>query len=301
MDEYVWGHADELVPLLAAFDAAAEEGHITRAAHDLGIPQSTLSRRIRAVENVLGVALFQPVGRGVALTPQGREFHERTRGVLRALEDAAAAVRSNADPDSGLVRFGFPLTLGPVSIPALLADFHRSAPRVRLHLVQAHGEDLVDRIRAGNLDLAVVIPAPEDLPTTRLGHQEIRAVVPRGHRLAGRRRVALGDLAGEPFVANPPTYHLRRQLDSWCAEAGFSPRVVFEITEFETLRSLVAHGLGVALLPDAETEHTDLVSIRLDGKRRRTIGLVTGGHRPTPAVDRLRRHLEERFATTGGW
>lgn len=296
MDENGDGGAQALAPLLAAFDAAAEEGHFTRAALRLGVPQSSLSRRIKTIEQTLGVALFQPVGRGVTLTPQGREFYEHTRGLVRALDDAVRRVRADADPDSGLVRFGFPLTLGPVSIPTLLAQFHTGAPRIRLHLVQAHGEALADQVRAGTLDLAVMIPPPADLPTVPLGRQRIDLHVARTHRLAGRAGIDLADLAGEPFIANPPSYQLRKLLDSWCAAAGFTPRVAFEITEFETLRELVALGLGVALLPAAEQPHPDLAVVPIDGERDREIGLVSGDHRPTLAVARLRDFLIARAA-----
>lgn len=291
MDGYLSAEVEALAPLLAAFDAAAGEGHITRAAQVLGIPQSSLSRRLKSVEKTLGVQLFQPVGRGVTLTPAGRELFERTRHLVGALDDAVSVVRSNADPESGLVRFGFPLTLGPVSIPSLLADFHSSAPRIRLHLVQAHGEALAAQVREGLLDLAVMIPAPADLPATVLGHQRIHLYVARTHRLADRDAIDLGDLAEESFIASPPTYHLRHLLDSWCAEAGFIPRVPFEITEFETLRAFVAHGLGIALLPEPEIPHPDLHRIALAGPRDRSIGLVAGNHRPTPAVARLHDYL----------
>lgn len=296
MDEYLSEQVEALVPLLAAFDAAAREGHITRAAQSLGMPQSSLSRRLKAAEQVLGVQLFQPVGRGVSLTAQGRELHQRTRDLLRSLDDVVTTMRSNADPDGGIVRFGFPLSLGPVSMPSLLAEFHRTAPRVRLHLVQAHGEALAAQVRDGSLDLAVMIPAPGDLPSIPLGDQNIRLTVASGHRLATRTRIALSELADEPFVANPTSYHLRQLTESWCAEAGFAPRVMFEITEFETLRSLVAHGLGVALLPDPETPHAGLVSVPLDGERVRTVGLVSGNHRATPAVARLRDFVTARAA-----
>ncbi|GEM33404.1 putative transcriptional regulator, LysR family protein [Nocardia neocaledoniensis NBRC 108232] len=288
--------AQALAPLLAAFDAAAEEGHFTRAAQRLGVPQSSLSRRIKTIEQTLGVALFQPVGRGVTLTPQGRELYAHTRGLVRALDDAVRRVRADADPDSGLVRFGFPLTLGPVSIPTLLAQFHTGAPRIRLHLVQAHGEALADQVRAGALDLAVMIPPPTDLPTVPLGRQRIDLHVARTHPLAGRTRIDLADLAGESFIANPPSYQLRSLLDTWCAAAGFTPRVAFEITEFETLRELVALGLGVALLPAAEQPHPDLAVVPIDGERDREIGLVSGDHRPTLAVARLRDFLIARAA-----
>ncbi|MFJ2662999.1 LysR family transcriptional regulator [Nocardia fluminea] len=300
MDDSVETGAQALAPLLAAFDAAAEEGHFTRAAQRLGVPQSSLSRRVKTMEHLLGVALFQPVGRGIALTPQGRDLYTRTRGLVRALDDAVRQVRADADPDSGLVRFGFPLTLGPVSIPSLLAQFHTRAPRIRLHLVQAHGEALAEQVRDGRLDLAVMIPPPPDLPTVDLGRQRIDLHVSRAHPLAGRRRVDLAELAEESFIANPPSYQLRTLLDSWCAAAGFTPRVVFEITEFETLRALVALGQGVALLPAAEVADPDLSVIPLDGERDREVGLVSGDHDSTLAVARLREFLIARRAAISG-
>ncbi|MFD6452994.1 MULTISPECIES: LysR family transcriptional regulator [unclassified Nocardia] len=300
MDDSAEAGAQALAPLLTAFDAAAEEGHFTRAAQRLGVPQSSLSRRIRTMEQLLGVALFQPVGRGVTLTPQGRDLYAHTRGLVRALDDAVRQVRADADPDSGLVRFGFPLTLGPVSIPSLLAQFHTRAPRIRLHLVQAHGEALAEQVREGRLDLAVMIPPPADLPTVDLGRQRIDLHVSRTHPLARRARVDLAELADEAFIANPPSYQLRTLLDSWCAAAGFTPRVVFEITEFETLRALVALGQGVALLPAAEVANPDLAVIPIDGERDREVGLVSGDHDSTLAVARLREFLIARRAAISG-
>ncbi|MFF2392020.1 LysR family transcriptional regulator [Nocardia sp. NPDC058114] len=300
MDDSAEAGAQALAPLLTAFDAAAEEGHFTRAAQRLGVPQSSLSRRIRTMEQLLGVALFQPIGRGVTLTPQGRDLYAHTRGLVRALDDAVRQVRADADPDSGLVRFGFPLTLGPVSIPSLLAQFHTRAPRIRLHLVQAHGEALAEQVREGRLDLAVMIPPPADLPTVDLGRQRIDLHVSRTHPLARRARVDLAELADEAFIANPPSYQLRTLLDSWCAAAGFTPRVVFEITEFETLRALVALGQGVALLPAAEVANPDLAVIPIDGERDREVGLVSGDHDSTLAVARLREFLIARRAAISG-
>ncbi|WP_194824888.1 LysR family transcriptional regulator [Nocardia sp. XZ_19_231] len=300
MDDSSESGAQALAPLLSAFDAAAEEGHFTRAAQRLGVPQSSLSRRIKTMEHLLGVALFQPVGRGVTLTPQGRDLYERTRGLVRALDDAVHRVRADADPDSGLVRFGFPLTLGPVSIPSLLAQFHTRAPRIRLHLVQAHGEALAEQVRDGRLDLAVMIPPPSDLPTVDLGRQRIDLHVSRAHPLARRTRIDLAELAEEAFIANPPSYQLRTLLDTWCAAAGFTPRVVFEITEFETLRALVALGQGVALLPAAEVANPDLAVIPIDGERDREVGLVSGDHDSTLAVARLREFLIARRAAISG-
>lgn len=290
MDETLSPQLEGLIPLLAAFEVAAEQGHITRAAQRLGVPQSSLSRRLKTVERTLGVQLFQPAGRRVTLTPQGREFFERTHALVSALDDAVQLVRGNADAEGGLVRFGFPLSLGPVSIPSLLAEFHELAPRVRLHLTQAHGEALANEIRAGRLDLAVMIPSPDTASAKVLGRQQLHLYVAKEHPLSTAGCVDLTDLGNEMFIANPPAFHLRQVLDSCCAEAGFVPHVVFEITEFDTLRELVARGLGVALLPAAERRHPELVRVELSDPRYRNIGLVWAD-RPNPAVLRLRDHI----------
>lgn len=300
MEWFLSGEAAAAAPLLAAFDAAAREGHITRAAARLGVPQSSVSRRIKTLEQVVGLPLFHPVGRGVALTAAGRELHDRTAGLIRDLDDAIGTVRSHADPDRGLIRFGFPLTLGPVSIPSMLADFHRIAPRIRLRLVQSHGAALAEMVRDGRLDLAVMIPPPDDLPATVLGHQPLLLHVATSHRLAGRARVGLADLAAEHFIAGPPSYHIRQVLERCCADAGFAPHIAFEISEFETIRVLVAHGLGVALLPRAETPIAGTVTVPVRDVDDRTIGLVTGTRELSPVAARLHDHLGAHTDRFGG-
>ena len=294
MDRFLSDETASVVPLLAAFDAAAREGHITHAADRLGVPQSSVSRRIKALEHTMGVSLFQQVGRGVALTTAGRELHARTRETIRELDDAINTVRSHADPDSGIVRFGFPLTLGPVSVPSLLAEFHRDAPRIRLHLVQAHGEALAAMVRDGRLDLAVMIPPPEDLVVTVLGSQPLLLHVADTHPLAERDRVDLGELADEHFIAGPPTYHVRTELDNYCRAAGFDPYIAFEISEFDTIRALVAQGLGIALLPRAEIPQPGVATVQVSGIADRPIGLATGTRHPSPAALRLHTHVTTR-------
>ncbi|MFZ2509711.1 MAG: LysR family transcriptional regulator [Gordonia sp. (in: high G+C Gram-positive bacteria)] len=291
MDELSPSRLGTLIPLLAAFDAAARDEHITHAADLLGIPQSSLSRRIKTVEQLLGVQLFHQVGRRVALTASGRDLYERTNGLVRELGQAVDAVVGDADPDGGLVRFGFPLSLGPVSVAAMIADFSARAPRIRMQLVQAHGNALVEMVNDGRLDLAVMIPAPADMPATVISEQRIHLFVRRDHSLASLKQVGIEELSNEVFVANPPTYHLRKLLQAWCSEANFMPRVSFEITEFETLRAFVAHGLGIALLPEAEVPHPDLISVPLAGNRNRSIGLVSSPYPPTAPARRFRLHV----------
>ncbi|MGK5630810.1 LysR family transcriptional regulator [Streptomyces sp. URMC 123] len=240
-----------LAPRLAQFAGVARHEHVTRAARELGVPQSTLSRAMVRLEQDLGVDLFARRGRTVSLTPAGRAFLGSVERALAEVERAAEAVTADADPASGKVAFGFLHTLGSETVPGLIRAFRADHPRVRFQLVQNYGEAMIERLRAGELDLCLTSPVPDapDLVTRRLDEQRLRLVVPEDHPLAGRKRIRLAEAAEETFVTLEPGYGLRRITDALCEEAGFKPRVAFEGEEAETLRGLVAAGLGVALLP----------------------------------------------------
>ncbi|WP_103529810.1 LysR family transcriptional regulator [Streptomyces sp. SM12] len=243
--------ASILTPRLAQFAAVARHEHITRAAQELGVPQSSLSRAMARLEEDLRVALLARHGRAVSLTPAGRSFARAVERALGEVERSAEVVRTDADPATGKVAFGFLHTMGPETVPALIREFRADHPRVRFSLVQSYGEDMMERMREGELDLCLTSPIPDapDLVTRRLALQRLRLVVPADHRLASRRRVRLAEAAEEVFVTLEPGYGLRKLTERLCAQAGFAPRVAFEGEEAETLRGLVAAGLGVALLP----------------------------------------------------
>ncbi|MFC7217339.1 LysR family transcriptional regulator [Streptomyces polyrhachis] len=266
-----------LAPRLAQFAAVARHEHVTRAAQELGVPQPTLSRAIARLEADLGVALFARHGRSLTLTKAGRDFLGAVEGALGDIGRGAEAVRADADPAAGKVAFGFLHTMGPETVPELLREFRGSHPRVRFQLFQSYGELMVERLRAGELDLCLTSPLPQapDLVSHRLDVQRLRLVVPDDHRLAGRRRVRLGEAAQEPFVTLEPGYGLRRITDALCEQAGFTPRVAFEGEEPETLRGLVAAGLGVALLPPPAVARPGVVELAVSEPRaERELGLV---------------------------
>ncbi|TGB01372.1 LysR family transcriptional regulator [Streptomyces palmae] len=287
--------AYELAPRLAQFAAVAQHEHVTRAAQQLGVPQSTLSRSIARLEQDLGVALFARRGRAVSLTPAGRTFLASTERALAEVERAAESVRADADPAAGKIAFGFLHTLGIETVPGLIRAFRVDHPRVRFQLVQNYGEAMIERLRAGGLDLCLTSPVPDapDLVARRLDEQRLRLVVPDDHRLAGRKRIRLAEAAGELFVTLEPGYGLRRITDALCAEAGFSPRIAFEGEEAETLRGLVAAGLGVALLPPPPVPRPGVAELTVTAPRAvREIGVAwLEGHPDTPPVAAFKRFL----------
>ncbi|GAA1355979.1 LysR family transcriptional regulator [Streptomyces beijiangensis] len=271
---------------------------MTRAAHELAVPQSTLSRAMVRLEADLGVALFARNGRTVALTPAGRTFLTTVERALAEVERAADSVRADADPTSGKVNFGFLHTMGSETVPALIRAFRADHPRVRFQLVQNYGEAMLARLRSGELDLCLTSPVPDapDLVARRLDEQRLRLVVPDDHRLASRKRVRLSEAADETFVTLEPGYGLRRITDDLCEEAGFKPRIAFEGEEAETLRGLVAAGLGVALLPPPAVARPGVVELSVTGQRAvREIGVAwLDGHPDTPPVAAFKEFLLSR-------
>ncbi|MDX3238046.1 LysR family transcriptional regulator [Streptomyces sp. ME03-5709C] len=293
LDSASW--AAVLAPRLAQFAAVARHEHVTRAALELRMPQSTLSRAMVRLELDLGVALFARQGRTVSLTPAGRGFLASVERALGEVERSAESVRADTDPQSGRVAFGFLHTLGPETVPALLRAFRADHPRIRFQLVQNYGEAMLAGLRAGELDLCLTSPVPDasDLVVRRLDEQPLRLVVPADHRLASRRRVRLAEASGELFVSLEAGYGLRRITDALCAEAGFTPRVAFEGEEAETLRGLVAAGLGVALLPPPLVPRPGVVELTVTTPRAvREIGVAwLGGHPDTAPVAAFKKFL----------
>jgi DNA-binding transcriptional LysR family regulator len=287
-----------LAPRLAQFAAVARHEHVTRAAHELGVPQSTLSRAMVRLEQDLDVTLFARKGRTVSLTPAGRTFLTTVERALAEVEKAAESVRADADPTSGKIAFGFLHTMGSETVPALIRAFRADHPHIRFQLVQNYGEAMLERLRAGDLDLCLTSPVPEapDLVARRLDEQRLRLVVPDDHRLATRKRVRLAEAADETFVTLEPGYGLRRITDDLCAAAGFRPRVAFEGEEAETLRGLVAAGLGVALLPPPAVARPGVVELTVTAPRAvREIGVAwLDGHPDTPPVAAFKRFLLSR-------
>lgn len=293
-----------LAPRLAQFAGVARHEHITQAARDLDVPQPTVSRAMARLEAGLGVALLARQGRTVSLTPAGRSFALAVERALAEVERATEAVRADADPAAGKVAFGFLHTLGPETVPELIREFRTDHPGVRFTLVQGYGEHMIERMRQGELDLCLTSPVPDapDLATRRLGEQRLYLSVPADHRLAARRRVRLAEAAAEPFITLEPGYGLRRLTDRLCERAGFRPRIAFEGEEPETLRGLVAAGLGVALLPPPTVQRPGVRELSVTAPRAvREIGVAwLAGHPDTRPVADFKRFLLGRRGRLAG-
>jgi len=241
--------------------AVAEEGNFTRAAARAHVAQPAISQQIAQVERELGAPLFERSSRGVALTAAGAAFLPHARAALAAATAGSDAVRTLRGELAG------DLAVGTIPSPSdwlvrRLGAFGRRHPAVRVTLRAGDPEMLADSVAAGSLDAAAVgvmagrLPAgpagkrlPAGLASQTIASEPLVVAVPPDHPLAGAAAVSLSDLQDDSLVTLTPGTGLRTVLESACAEAGFEPRIAIDANDLGVLADLVAHGLGVALMP----------------------------------------------------
>lgn len=262
---------------LRYFEAVARHEHVSRAAEELRIAQPALSRSIARLEAELGVELFDRRGRRVQLNRFGRLFLGRVHRVLGELDQARQELRDAAGLAAGTVAVATE-TLRMVTDVA--AGFLAGHPGVRLRLFQSPAPVMSAQLHAGDVDLCLASQplAEPGLRETSLLREEVLLGVPPGHRLAGRTRVKVEDLAGEPFVTTRPGYWQRALADRLFDAAGIQPAIVCEGDEPYAIRALISAGVGVGLLPAVArqaAEHPPVAWLRLDAPGcRRTLSLV---------------------------
>jgi DNA-binding transcriptional LysR family regulator len=292
--------------LLEVFRAVARHGSITTAARQLRFTQSAVSRQIATLEAEVGVRLFDRLPRGVALTEEGRTLLPHAEAVLDRLAAAGRDLDALRGLGGGRLRVGaFPTAVAAL-VPRALASFRDAYPDVALSLVEGTTPALLDRLAAGDADVAVVSSSPSGpLDQTRfdLRHlldERLVVAVSRAHRLARRRTVRLADLAGDPFVVGSATAEetlLRASLPG-----GFQPKIDLVAAEWTGKLGLVAAGLGVALVPALAVRGTpaDIALLRLhpdDESVRRVFAATVAGRTAPPAVTRYLSHLSDAART----
>ena len=237
------------------FREVAAGATVTETAGRARITQPALSRALARLEAEVGTPLLTRSGRTLTPTPAGRIFKQHIDQVLDQYDLGLRAVAELVDPARGLVPLAFLHTLGTWLVPPLISSFRQSHPQVRFELHQ-HGEaSILQELLDGAADLIITssTSAHPQVTWRRLLVEPVLLTVPPRHRLARRRRIRLAEVADEPFIQLREGYALRVLTERLCAEAGFTPKIAFEGEEVETLRALVAAGLGVALLPPART------------------------------------------------
>lgn len=264
---------------LRYFCAVADTGSFSRAAEQSHVSQPSLSQQILKLEDELGARLFDRLGRSVRLTDLGKTFLPRARSVLRELEAARGDVVEGKEFVGGPVTVGVIPTVAPYLLPPLLTSFSRKFPQVQLTVVEEITPVLLDRLRAGTIDVAILaLPLRgHEFDSFPLLTERLFAALPPKHRLSSRQSLSLKDLRAEPFLLLRDGHCFRDTAVAACDRARLHPRIVFESGQFSSLLSMVGAGMGVSIVPEMAIEkRSPCRYLKIaDEQAIRTIGVVT--------------------------
>lgn len=281
---------------LEHFVAAARAKNFTRAAAELNLSQSTLSRSIQKLEEQLGQPLFERKPRELALTDIGELLVERAKEILHLVEDTFSAI-SEAGA-SGCVRIGAIPTIAPYFLPCLLRSFASEHPEISVVVQEDTTEHLIKRCSHGEIDLAILaLPViAKYLEIEALFDEELLLVVPAGHTLASCETITAAALEEFPFVMLSEAHCLSENIASYCRQRSVQPVTVERISQLATVQELVALDHGVSIVPE--------MAHRLDAsphrvyrsfsgeKPMRTIAMMWNPYRyQSKWVNSLRKHL----------
>ena len=250
----------ELTDLLT-FAAVARTGGITRAAEELNTVQSHVTQRVKALEAEIGTALFERHSRGMTLTGAGRRLLPYAQRMTALSREAVLAARDDGEP-KGPLAIGSMETTAAVRLPALLADFHRRFPAVRLSLRTATTADLVAAVLDGSLDGAFVAGPIEhaDVASTVTFREELVLVTARNIKTLAELRAATPESGPTALVFRTGCTY-RQKLEQVLTEFGWPSATRFELGTLDGMVGCVAAGMGITLLPRAVVGRNEAVSI----------------------------------------
>jgi DNA-binding transcriptional LysR family regulator len=286
---------------LEYFVLVAEEANFTRGAERAHISQSGISAQIRQLERDLGAELFDRSSRTVALTAAGQAAIGHARTVLAS----AAVLREAVDEVNGLVRGH--LTVGMVTACTVaplfdaLSAFHLAYPGIEITLAEDHSDRLVDQVRSGSADLALIGAAgelPEDVGGQIVISENLVAAVPAGHPLAGRPQVSLAELAAYPVISMPAGTGVRTVFDLACAQDGLQPDIALQASAPSAVADLAARGLGVAIFSAtmAASYSDRLTAVPVAGISTPSLLALVWSNSPSLALREFLRYISEAFA-----
>jgi len=238
---------------LTSFIAVAERKSFVHAAEHLHLSQPAVTAQIQRLEEELGVQLLDRNRRSVRLTPAGETFLTGARATLESANDAILATQRVARGETGRVRIGFPPSVLKEIMPNIMIEFHKQHPGIKLDLFSLHTSLTIAALEEDNIDIGYVrLPVEaKGLRITPVHHEPLVVCLPRGHRLAGSPHVRMEDLREERFILYErkwaPGFH--DHFLELCREAGFQPVVAQQIDEMYLAATLVATGVGIAIIP----------------------------------------------------
>jgi LysR family transcriptional regulator, hydrogen peroxide-inducible genes activator len=271
---------------LRYFLAVARAGSFVKAAEEEGIAQPTLSQQIKKLEAELGVPLFDRLGRSVCLTRYGVELKTQAELISRQLIQASKAVEALKNSNEGTLSVGVIPTVLPYAMVAPLSAFREQFPQVKLDVREMMTEKLIEALRAGELDLAILaLPIKhEEIVCSELFREALLVALPGQHPLADRASISLRELEEQPMLLLREGHCLRNEVLTACTRAKSKFSNAFESDQLESIFAMVESGFGLSLVPDMAVRHrSGCCFLPIDSKPVRRIGYaLAAGHAELP-------------------
>ncbi|HET7438506.1 MAG TPA: hydrogen peroxide-inducible genes activator [Nitrospira sp.] len=271
--------------------AVAQERHFGRAAERCFITQPALSLAIQKLEDGLETAIFERRKNQITLTPLGEKIVQQAQRVLEEAEQIKLIVAQGKDQLAGPLRLGVIATVGPYILPDLIPLLHKRAPAMPLEIEENLTANLNRMLLHGKLDAIIVaLPHEETGVVTRPLYEEpFKVVVPITHAWAKKKRIDIDSLSGEKIILPHAGHCFRRQVLDQCPGISKSDREGVQGNSLETIRQMVASGLGITVLPcsalTAKHQHKRLATVPFaDPVPERQIGLAWRKGFPRPAA-----------------
>ena len=236
--------------------ALADTGHFGKAASRTFVSQPTLSAQLKKLEEYLGVKLVERQPKNVQLTDVGKQVVVLARRMLDEGEEIIALARDNTNPLAGRIRIALIPTVGPYLLPRVMLKIRKALPSLNLMLYEYQTEELVKRLRDGEIDLGIMaLPTAQDgLESRSLYHENFTVALPSNHALAQKPSIKLRDLKGHTLLLLEDGHCLRDQALELCSRVDVHEHEDYRATSLETLRQMVVAGLGITLLPELAVE-----------------------------------------------
>jgi len=233
---------------LQYFLAVARLEHMTEAARNLHVTQSSLSKTIQRLEDDLGVPLFDRIGRNLRLNEFGIRFQQRAERALFELEQGKQEIKDLSSLEHGTLKLAVTTAS---TLPNILRKFRKKRPEINYHVQMLTTQEMITQLHRGEVDFCLSSPPIEgdDIESQIVYIDPILVAVPMGHKLAVQSHISLTDLKDEWFVGVKKGYGTRDLVDSLCKSVGFEPKYVYEGDEPARLSSLVEAEIGLAFIP----------------------------------------------------
>jgi len=286
--------------------AVARERSFTRAAERLHLAQQALSQQVHAVEEMLGVALFDRTSRPVKLTPAGAVFVQEAKRAIAASERVLERTSAASRGELGKIRLAYTFATAYETLPVLLGAFAEDTPQVKVSSREMFGADMPFYLREEKLDLALTphLPLGDDLAREAIRREALLVALPERHRLASATQIDLAALRDEVFQGWPPTvspgYHAA--VLTACQAAGFEPKLD-DTSTGSTAWNNIAAGRGVALVvaSAAPQLRRGIRLLKLRSPRAHVIIDALWRHENEPPAIRRFLDLARRVRTARGW